>query len=189
MHPQIWESLLLYEKENALSFLHPIWRGEGVSLTTLPVSQSVPEVKRTLLNPVCSPFITLAYATPVLLSPCSGAHCSGALRTPSPTPPSGLASGLCQVRQIRLFPSQTHPPWSLCRSCCTRSYVCVCPSSWGRLSSRHFPRSTTTPMGKWGTVVYLGTGGAVSTSPLTLYPSFHLVKISSLVGHLRPSVN
>lgn len=96
-----------------------------MSLTKLPVSQSVPEVKRTLLNPVCSPFITLAYATPVLLSPCSGAHCSGALRTPSPTPPSGLASGLCQVRQIRLFPSQTHPPWSLRRSCCTRSYVCM----------------------------------------------------------------
>lgn len=69
------------------------------------------------------------------------------------------ARGLCQVRQIRLFPSQTHPPWSLRRSCCTRSYVCM-SSSWGRLSSRHFPRSTTPCLGKWGTVVYLGTGGA-----------------------------
>ena len=43
----------------------------------------------------------------------------------------------------------------------TRSYVCVCLSSWGGLSSSPFPRSTTTPTGKWGAAVYLGTGGAV----------------------------
>ena len=121
VHPQIWDPLLLYEKENALSFLHPIWEGGGVSLQKLPVSQSVPEVKRTLSTPACSPFLARAYATPVLAPTALGRL------EPFSTPPSGLASGLCQVRQIRLFPSQTRPPWSLPTSC-SHQVLCLCMS-------------------------------------------------------------
>lgn len=162
-----------------------------MSFHKLPASQSVPEVKRTLLDPACSPFSTLAYTTPVLLSPCSGAHCSGALGAPPPTPPQAGPQDCARFVRSDSFQVRLILHGASLQAARPRSDVCVCPSSWGRLSSSHFPKSTTTPMGKWGTVVYLGTGGGGlwSTSTMTLYPSFHLVKISSLVWRLRPSVN
>lgn len=90
VHPQIWDPLLLHEKENALSFLYPIWEGAGVSLQKLPVSQSVPEMKRTLSTPACSPFLARAYATPVLLAPT-------ALGRREPLPHPSLRLGLGTV--------------------------------------------------------------------------------------------
>lgn len=100
----------------------------------------------------------------------SGAHCSGAPGTPSPPLPQAWPRDCARFVksdsfQVRLVLRGASP-----QAARTRSYVCVCPSSWGRLSSSHFPRSTTTPTGKWGAVVYLGTGGAVVHQPPDTLP-------------------
>ena len=155
-----------------------------MSLHKLPASQSAPEVQRTLLDPACSPLSTLAYSTPVLLSPCSGA-----LGAPPPPLPQAGPQDCARFVPSDSFQVRLILPGACLQAARTRSDVCVCPSSWGRLSSSHFPKSTTTPMGKWGTAAYLSTVGLWPTSPLTLYPSSHLAKMPSLVWHLRPSVN
>ena len=69
---------------------------------------------------------------------------------PCPTPPSGLASGLCQVRQIRLFPSQTRPPWSLPASC-SHQVLCLCMSKLlGQTEFKSFSQKYYNSHGKVG---------------------------------------
>ena len=90
--------------------------------------------------------------------------------SPSLTPPSGWASGLRQVVRSDSFQVRLILHGACLQAARTRSDVCVCPSSWGRLSSSHFPKSTTTPMGKWGTAAYLGKGGVVVHQPHDTLP-------------------
>lgn len=123
------------------------------------------------MDPACSPFSTLAYTTPVLLSPCSGAHCSGALGAPPPTPPSGLGLRTVPGRQIRLFPSQTHPPRSLPPSC-SHQVQCLCVSKLlGQIEFKSFSQKYYNSHGKVGHSCIPGYGGwAVIHRPRDILP-------------------
>ena len=158
--------------------------GEGVSLHKLPASQSAPEVQRTLLDPACSPFSTLAYSTPVLLSPCSGAL--GA--PPPPLPQAGPqdCARLSDQTLSKSDSSSTEPASKLLAPGPMSVCVQAPGADWVQVI---FPKVLQLPWESGAQLHTWARGELWSTSPMTLYPSSHLVKMPSLVWHLRPSVN